>query len=162
MNKQQLIQILGNTKYQNGSYIKIGYEKDLTTQKGKSWGHKIAKYTAMTVRLGINYTNTEFAKARLKMRAEGAPIKETWYNRTDCKYVVEHKTNGKQYLQVFTSPNKSHSRYQIDGLFLNKDEYEQYVAMGVAQKQTPSKGEVCVMTIPLENIKEIGDYIQQY
>lgn len=156
MNKQQLNNILGKLNYQNGSYINIEYEKDMTTSRGKNYGHSITKMTDMTVRLGINYGNTQFAKNRPIKTNE--PVREIWYKHTDNKYIVEHKTNGKEYLQVFSSPNKAKSKYSIDGVGMTFEDYEEYIRMGVAKKPSQNNGEICVMTIPLESIKKIGNY----
>lgn len=158
MNKQQINNILSEMHYQNGSYIKIAYDKDMTTVQGKKHGHSVTKMTDMTVRLGINYGNTNFAKNRMKNEAN-APVREQWYKHTDNKYIVEHKTNGKEYLQVFASPNKAKSKYDIDGIQITKNEYEDYIQMGIAKKPSQNNGEICVMTIPIENIKKIGHYI---
>ena len=158
MNKQQLTTILTNMNYKNGSYIKLGYEKDITTKKGANLSYKITKYTTMTVRLGINYTHTQFAKARFSQRDENAPVKETWYSRTDCKYLVAHKTNGKEYLQAFVSPNKSYTTYCINGTVASKEEYMELAQLGYASKPSQSTSEMCVMTIQLDGVRRLGDY----
>jgi hypothetical protein len=160
MNKQQIINTLKTMNYQNGSYIKIAYEKNVTTKAGEKMGHKVTKYTIMTVRLGINYSHTKFAQARAAQQVQTPSAREIWYKHTECKYIVEHKTNGKEYLQAFSSPNKATSWYEIDGIRLDKNEYAEYVGMGIALKQSPHNEEMCVMTIPVENIKEFGNYIE--
>lgn len=156
METNDIVQILKNSKYKNGSYIQICWVKDLTTQKGKALGIDAKKITSGTVRLGINYANTKFAKSRA-MIASDAPKRPMWYKRTDIKYIVEHNTNGNQYLQCFTSPNKMQSSIRINGNLITKEDYETYVMLGYVQKQRPNE-ECCVMTIPVDNICQLGRY----
>ena len=160
MKTNEIVQILKNQKYRNGSYIKAMWIKDLTTDQGKEYGIKAEKITSCTIRLGINYSHTKFAKSRSQI-ASNVPKRSPWYKHTDIQYVVEHNTNGTQYLQCFTSPNKSKSRVEINGEIVTSDTYDMYVKMGLVQKQKPSSGECCVMTIPVENIRQLGDYYQQ-
>ena len=158
MTRNEIQQILTNMNYRNGSYIKIGFIKDMTTVKGNKLGHKGYKWTEMTVRLGVNYKNTKFAKARMQVNSTESTQKTIWYKHTDCKYIVEHKDTGNEYLQVFTSPNKTKVQYSIDGHPMTRLQYDEYVNMKIAHKINQNNNEVCVMTIPLENIKQLGSY----
>ena len=158
MTRNDIQQILKNMNYRNGSYIKIGFGKEMTTKKGQALGHKIYKWTETTIRLGVNYKNTKYAKARAQAVTPGATQKTPWYKHTDCKYIVEHKDNGKEYLQVFASPNKAMVVYTIDGVVMTRAQYDEYVRMGVAHKISQSNEDVCVMTIPVENIGRLGRY----
>ena len=144
--------IIENVKYRNGSYIKISWETDLGTAKAARIGVKVTKRVATTVRLGINYSNTAYAK---QIRGEGESATTTrapWYHHTDNKFIVEHNTNGKQYLQAFSSPNQPKVKFYMNG---EECSYEQMYEMGLAIKQTP-KAAMCVMTIPVENIRQLG------
>ena len=158
MKTNDIVQILKNSKYKNGSYIQICWVKDLTTEKGKALGIDAKKITSGAVRLGINYKNTKFAKSRA-MIASDAPRKPMWYKRTDIKYIVEHNTNGNQYLQCFTSPNKMKTSILINNNTITKEEYETYVKLGYTQKQRHGE-ECCVMTIPVSNICQLGRYYE--
>lgn len=159
MTRNDIQQILKNMNYKNGSYIKIGYTKNMTTKKGELYGHTITKWTDMTVRIGINYKHTKFAIARISsgVQTQGRVM---WYKHTDCKYIVEHKDNGKEYLQVFASPNKAKVSYAIDGQEISRAQYDEYVKMGIAHKISQSNDEICVMTIPIENIGRLGRYYE--
>lgn len=158
MTKNDIQQILKNMNYKNGSYIKIGFVKEMTTVKGNKLGHKIYKYTEMTVRLGVNYKNTKYAQAKAQAVTPGIIQKAPWYKHTSCKYIVEHKDNGKEYLQVFASPNKATVAYTIDGVAITRDQYDEYVGMGLAHKISQNNEDVCVMTIPLDSIGRLGRY----
>ena len=159
MTRNDIQQILKNMNYRNGSYIKIGFHKNVATKRGQALGLNINKITEATIRLGINYKNTKFSKDRSTNQGSATSNRGIWYQHTSCRYIVAHKETGKEYLQVFTSPNKAKTYYTLDGVQISDEKYNEYVALGLAHKQSKSE-DVCVMTIPIENIGRLGRYYE--
>ena len=154
MNIQDFQQILKNMRDKHGSYIKMGWASDVSTEKAKRCGITIYKCVSTTVRLGINYSHTAYAMRAAASQGDSAPRKP-WYHHTAYKYVVEHNETGKQYVQAYCSPNKPKVTYVIDG---KPCSYDTLRELGWVKKQNQAS-ELCLMTIPIENIDELGRYI---
>jgi hypothetical protein len=59
--------------------------------------------------------------------------KETYYMHTACFSVVQHKTNGTQYLYCLLNNNNAKSAYYIDGQCVTKEQVAQYLSASAAK-----------------------------
>ena len=119
-----------NTK-QNGQFFKIQYATDAKVS-AKHKNHKVVKVTTATARKGITYKNLKTVKARLQAKVDNGEM--TYDEMVNYKptlswgawksgyegLILEHK--GKDYLRLYTSPNKSKVRWFVDGVEMTKDE----------------------------------------
>lgn len=90
---------------------------------------------------------------------------ETYFKHTDCFSIVEHKTNGRQYLYCIMNRIKS-STYYIDGELATKEEVMELVTPSVRKqmeqgsttynKTNDVTHNLVLRTIALENIKELN------
>lgn len=139
MTKQELINALKN--YKKGTYIHIEYKSKKVL--GKKYGEPLLeKKSSGCYRLGLKFANLKENKNRvINERPWGVQV-EYMEN-----YLIEH--NGKYYLQVYTTPHKTHTRYFLNGEETNKQELE----LNFKYKTSPKSS---VFNIALENVLKLG------
>ena len=109
-------------KIRNGAYFKIQYYTDLESHlraeyKGQ---YNVTKLTQISVRKGINYENLKAVKQKRLMEAvqNGGIIeskRESYYNHLDS-VLIQHKTSGKLYLQLFPNVRgRAKTQYYLNG-----------------------------------------------
>ena len=152
----------------NGSYIRVGYSKELKMLK--DWyekGIRAYKLTETTVRIGVAYANIAAVKAR-KAAEANKPVVErannwSWVIHNKVKY---NSNTGKTYLQVATVKGGHNTRNQFlvydpnQGWFvLEKEEWElsEYYLMIDVKSREPRKGDAPdIYTITFDNIYKLG------
>ena len=152
----------------NGSYIRVGYAKELDISKEwKAKGIRVYKLTDTTVRLGVAYNNIASVKAR--KAAEGDKPKVQRAN--NWKWVLPNKVKdnsntGKTYLQVATvnGGHNTHNQFLVyDPLtgwqLFEKEQWEisEYYLMTTLKSREPRKGAAPeIYTITFDNIYKLG------
>lgn len=154
MNKNDIIKFLNG--YKKGTYCKITYQStDLANAAAKKAGMVVSKTTQATCRIGINYANIASVKAKAEIAAPKVEFKPWWHHSKENDCIAVHNVSGKEYLQIFASPNKSKVKYALNGIDTTKD---WLLSAGYvnASKVNPSGDKPVVMLIPLDNIISLG------
>lgn len=156
------------TNCRNGSYIRVGYSKELKMLKG--WAEKgirVYKLTETTVRIGVAYGNIAAVKARKAAEADKPKVERA----NNWEWIIPNKVKsnsntGKTYLQVATvkGGHNTHNQFLVydphQGWFvLEKPEWElsEYYMMTDVKSREPHKGDAPdIYTITFDNIYKLG------
>ena len=152
----------------NGSYVRVGYSKELKMLKAwQEKGIRAYKLTETTVRLGVAYNKIAAVIAR-KAAEAGKPKVERANN---WSWIIDNKikfnsNTGKTYLQVATvkGGHNTHSQFlvydpNIGWNLFEKEEWEisEYYMMTDVKSREPRKGDVPeIYTITVDNIYKLG------
>ena len=152
----------------NGSYIRVGYSKELKMLKDwQEKGIRAYKLTETTVRLGVAYNKIASVIAR-KAAEAGKPKVErannwSWIVPNKVKY---NSNTGNTYLQVATvnGGHNTHSQFlvydpHIGWVLFEKEEWEtsEYYMMTDVKSREPRKGAAPeIYTITFDNIYKLG------
>lgn len=112
-----------------GSWFKIRYTSDVTlTASAKRAGHTCYKTTTTTCRFGINYRNLASVKAKVADGTIPADHKFTlpwgqWLPGQEGKFLCHTGKDNKykEYVRLYTSPNKPRCQYYLDGHPISKE-----------------------------------------
>ncbi len=167
---QDIQNVLGNKA---ATFAGIEYKTKVPTA-AKHKLVNIQKYTTANVQLFANveaegiYTKAvKKAAGKIeendKLKVAEFTAQENYFEHTDCYSIVEHKTNGKQYLYAVF--NNAHSTFTINGKcatreqvaeFLTPSAREKLLGDGIVHnKANDVLHTIQVRTIALENIVEI-------
>jgi hypothetical protein len=152
----------------NGSYIRVGYSKELkVTKEWLEKGIRAYKLTETTVRLGVAYGNIATVKARKATEGDKPKVQRA----NNWEWIITNKVKansntGKTYLQVATvnGGHNTHSQFlvydpHIGWVLFEKAEWEtsEYYLMTDIKSREPRKGEKPeVYTITFDNIYRLG------
>ena len=156
------------TGCRNGSYVRVGYSKEL--KLGKGWlekGIRVYKLTETTVRLGVAYNKIASVIARKAAEADKPKVERA----NNWSWIIENKikfnsNTGKTYLQVATvnGGHNTHSQFlvydpNIGWNLFEKEEWEtsEYYLMTDVKSREPRKGAAPeIYTITIDNIYKLG------
>lgn len=152
----------------NGSYIRVGYSKEL--KMGKGWqeqGIRAYKLTETTVRLGVAYSKIASVIARKAAEGDKPKVERAnnWSWIIDKKVKYNSNTD-KTYLQVATvnGGHNTHNQFLVydphqGWVLFEKEEWEasEYYMMTDVKSREPRKGAAPeVYTITFDNIYKLG------
>lgn len=161
METKNLLKKLNN--YRPGTFVKVCWEKDISSANAKKNGITIMKHYEAIVRTGINYRNIkEVAINDNANKNSNNEHKSSWYKHSDIKGVVQHKEDeNKKYLQVFPVKGKEIKTKIVATVDENK--LEKLYELGLITKAGLNKqyskleeNEVIVKTISFDNITKFG------
>lgn len=143
-----------------GAYVYLSWKSDKGVRKAYLKDHPdttIVKVSKGIVRLGIDYTNTEYYKAKENKIVDGTrPIKDHWLEGYEHFILVREGDNGeKSYkLQVYASKTKHkiESDYYLNGEKTPKEDLDDIML----KESSRPNDEFIVFTIKLENLISIG------
>jgi hypothetical protein len=164
MNAQQIAQLISKSSV---TFAGIEYETQIKTA-AKHKQLNITKRTKANVQVfGTvkEFTNVYKNAVMRSASKAGTPIdnfevSDNYFTHTDCYSIVEHKTNGKEYLYCIY--NNADSEYFIDGMQVIKADVMQYLTPSalkamqekrVTNKTNDVEHDVVVRTIAVDNIK---------
>lgn len=147
-------------KIPNGTWFKMGFVSDVPMiAQAKRDGHVVLKCTETTVRKGVSYKNLKSVKARIETGEvlDGSLKWGTWIPGHEGVFLEHTDKSGqyKQYLRVYTSPNKPKVTYVVDGKVMKK---EDVMKLGYVQNSywnKPDSPTEC-FTVNTANIQYIG------
>ena len=142
--------------YKAGTFVKITWERDISSAKAKKQGISVTKECEGVVRVGINYNSLK----ALQGVERSEDRKPSWFEHCQDtpKGIIQSKSdNDKKYLQVFTVPG---SKIKTS-ISTNNNEtsrtVDQLYEMGLITKAALSdKDELNTFTLNVENIKSFG------
>ena len=146
----------------NGTWFKMGYVSDVpllvSAQKA---GHVVLKCTETTVRKGISYKNLKSVKTKIAEGYEyvGGALQWGHWKEGLEGLVIEHTDKSgkyKEYLRVYTSPNKPKVTYVMDGKVVSEQEVKDSGFVKPSywnKKETPTE----CFTVNMANIQYIGN-----
>lgn len=144
--------------YKAGTFVKITWERDISSAKAKKQGISVTKECEGVVRVGINYNSLK----ALQGVERSEDRKPSWFEHCQDtpKGIIQSKSdNDKKYLQVFTVPgSKIKSSISMNN---ECDEtsctVDRLYEMGLITKAALSNGdELNTFTLNVENIKSFG------
>ena len=137
MTYDKLVKFLST--YKKCSYVKILYKIDAGTEKAKVNHCRVNKLVRMTIRIGLNYKQTD---------------DDMWFSPTDINGIVKSNYDeNRLYLQAFLSPNKPKVKYLFNGRIERKSFLVDYGYLNTKQL-LHSNGNM--FTINIDNIIKIG------
>lgn len=137
MTYDKLVKFLST--YKKCSYVKILYKIDAGTEKAKVNHCRVNKLVRMTIRIGLNYKQTD---------------DDMWFSPTDINGIVKSNYDeSRLYLQAFLSPNKPKVKYLFNGRIERKSFLVDYGYLNTKQL-LHSNGNM--FTINIDNIIKIG------
>lgn len=150
----------------NGTWFNIIYLNEVPVLAAFKKTYHIDKYTSTTVRKGVHYQNLAAYKKQLAMCDNAKlyekltkPLELPWGKWMEGHegYIIEHTNKAgeyKQYLRMYTSPNKPKSTYFLNGKPITRTEIE---GMNIVSPSYWNKSnETGTMTITLDKIVRIG------
>lgn len=159
--EQKLTEIknIFDNNFSKGAYRNLVWKSDKGVRKAYLKDHPettIVKVSKGIVRLGIDYTNTEYYKTKENKIVDGTrPIKDHWLEGYEHFILVRENDNGeKSYkLQVYASKTKHkiESDYYLNGEKTPKEDLDDIM---LKESSIPND-EFIVFTIKLENLISI-------
>ena len=143
------------SSYKPGTYIKVCWEKDISSSRAKKNGITIVKKCEALVRTAIKYRNI---KGVVPKSYENEDY-ESWFEHSDVRGMVQHKKDsGKKYLQVYPIKGKKIKTKII--ATVETDNLENLYQLGLITKASLPKeyeeDEIRVMTLSVDNITKFG------
>ena len=154
MELSQVQQVLEN--YKPGTYIKVCWEKDISSARAKKNGVTIIKKCEALVRTAIKYTHIKGIVPKSYENSEW----ETWFEHSDVRGMVQHKNDeSKKYLQLYPINGKKIKTKIV--ATVETDNLENLYKLGFITKaslpqESVDEDEVRVMTLSLDNITKFG------
>ena len=153
MNTNMIIAKL-NSK-QKGSWFRVSWISDVPiTAQAKRNGHTVLKFTKGTMRFGISYSNLKNVRDKVENGTKELKHELSWgqWKPGYSGILIEHK--GQDYVRLYTSPNKFHSDYFLDGKPIDVEELKK---LGIVQNSVWNKSDnpPDCLTIKCGNIQEI-------
>lgn len=140
-----------------GRFFKMSYVTDVdVSAAGKAAGVTVLKRVVGTFRIGIEYKNTQKAKAFLN----GAPPEKLpwgeWKAGCGNRIICHTNKNGqyKEYARVYSTPNKMKVQYYLNGKPISKRDLA--LTGYVRRSYFEQKDDRGCYTICLNNIESIG------
>lgn len=148
MHLNQIQEVLNH--YKPGSFIKIGWERDISSARAKKQGITIIKKCEGIVRTGINYRNVKNATISEN------PEHESWFEHCNIRGLVQSKSdNSKKYLQLY--PVKNNKIKQKISSNIEETNIEKLYELGYVTKSSLNKSDkLIVITLGIENIVKFG------
>ena len=139
----------------NGAFFRISYCTDLPlTASAKRTGITAIKLTVSTVRKGIAYDNMKSVQAKVEQGKELTHILPWGSWKSGYKgLIIEHKE--KTYLRLYSSPNKSKSKYFLNGVEVTKEQMKNANVVQNSYWNKPDTIPDCI-TVNTANVQEIG------
>lgn len=150
MQLNQIQEVLNN--YKPGTFIKVCWEKDISSAKAKKQGITITKRCEGIVRTGINYKNVKNVVV-----SESSQDHVSWFEHCDMKGLIQSKSdNSKKYLQLY--PVKGNKiKTVIASTNIYESNLEKLYELGYITKSSLTKtDELIVMNLGIENIIKFG------
>lgn len=154
MKLEALINKLNN--YKAGTFVKVTWERDISSAKARKQGISVTKECEGVVRVGINYNSLK----ALQGVERSEDRKPSWFEHCQNapKGIIQSKSDtDKKYLQVFTVPG---SKIKTS-ISTNNNETscsaDQLYKLGLITKAAlNNKDELNTFTLNVENIKSFG------
>lgn len=141
MLKDELLQLLQNIK--KGSFIHLEYKSFPKPAKGHK-GETIEKVTNGTYRLGITYAN-------LKVNENKVTGPLPWGEWDTLNYII--KKGDKEYLRVYTTTHKSHTKWFVNG---EEVDYDYIITNNYLTPSQQNHTHTDCFVIPIENLIQVG------
>lgn len=146
------------SNYNNGSFIRCGWQSDLSNARARKEGVVVTKQSEATVRLGIKYSNIKAVKlARATNPESEEKPRKIWFRHLeDVPAIIEHlEHTEKKYLCMYPISKGGNPKVKY---FLNGEEVTKEFLMnsGYVNASEWNKNETNIFSIPLENIRFIG------
>lgn len=142
--------------YKAGTFVKITWERDISSAKAKKQGISVTKECEGVVRVGINYNSLK----ALQGVERSEDRKPSWFEhcQNTPKGIIQSKSdNDKKYLQVFTVPGSKIKTSISTNNNETSSTADQLYEMGLITKAALSdKDELNTFTLNVENIKSFG------
>ena len=139
--------------YKPGTFVKIGWEREISSAKAKKLGLNIMKKSEGIFRVDIAYDNLKAMQG-----VERNAGYESWFKHSSLHNAIleNKKDESKKYLQVFTGANtKVKTQTLIAGE--QKDIFNLYEEGLVTKSALPNSNEVpLTFTLSLDNIVTFG------
>ena len=151
------------SKIRNGAYFKIQYYTDLESHVRAEYKNQytVTKLTQISVRKGINYENLKAVKQkRLAEAMQNGGIveskRESYYNHLDS-VLVQHKTSGKLYLQLFPNVNgHAQTQYYLNGKSISAEDLKDKDILRPSYWNRKDSGQpVLTFTLGLDKVTEV-------
>ena len=164
----QLNQIQKTLKsYKPGSFIKVCWEKDISSTKAKNLGILIIKKCEGVLRTCINYKNVKrsplYKDDNINNDVNSSSKKKSWFEHSQIRGVVQSKSNAdKKYLQLYPVKGqkiKTQIIIEFDTKCENeKIKLENLYELGLIKKSdlVVREEEPIVMTLDINNITKFG------
>lgn len=143
--------------YKPGTYIKVCWEKDISSARAKKNGVTIIKKCEALVRTAIKYTHIKGVVPK-SYENDGW---ESWFEHSDIRGMVQHKKDdSKKYLQLYPIKGKKIKTNIV--ATIETDNLENLYKLGLITKaslpqELVDEDEVRVMTLSLDNITKFGN-----
>lgn len=150
----------------NGAYFNITYLNEVPVLAAFKNQYHVDKYTSSTVRKGIHYQNLKAYQQKLAMcdnakefEALQKPLELPWghWMTGHEGYIIEHTNKAgeyKQYLRLYSSPNKPKNAYFLNGKSIDREELKM---MGIIPASYWTKtNDTGTMTVTLDKIVRVG------
>lgn len=139
--------------YKPGTFVKIAWEREVSSAKAKKAGIKVIKKSEGIFRVDIAYDNLQAVKGM-----ERNTEYESWFKHSEIhKAILESKKDeSKKYLQVFTGANQKVKTEMVVGEEVRKPEdlYEEGL---ITKAALPSGEPTLTFTLGLDNITVFGN-----
>ena len=139
----------------NGAFFRISYCTDLPLcAAAKRTGITAIKFTVATVRKGIAYDNMKSVQAKVEQGKE-LTHELPWgsWKVGSEGLIIEHKE--KTYLRLYSSPNKSKSKFFLNGVEVTKEQMKNANVVQNSYWNKPDTIPDCI-TVNTANVQEIG------
>lgn len=146
--------------YKKGTFVKVVWEKEISSAKAKKSNVKVMKRCEGIVRAGVTYANIGLVKEILANKAQNeiTDSRPSWFEHIG-NGIVQHKTNTeKKYLQLFFVNNKKiKSKISVEGVdTTNANELYELGLITKADLPKQNDEPLVTMTISVENIVSFG------
>lgn len=134
--------------YKAGTFIKIKWQKDISSAKALKDNIHIIKECEGLVRLGISYKNLKAVRDKISNTHK----KASWFKPSDYCTVEHKEDSSKKYIQVFTVPTKKiHSTIKSD------KSLSELIELGQVSKSALNKSEeINTFLVSLDNLVALG------
>ena len=131
MNDKQIIDIL--SARQKGTFIPITFKTE-DKPRSQYQGTRLTKVTEGVFRFGISYGNIGSVREAIDSGERKEVGSRPWGKWVPGYENVLLEHNGVKYLRIYTAPNKTTTRYFVNGLPVPKESYAHYLTGSKASK----------------------------
>lgn len=125
MTEQQVLTALQGK--QKGSFIRIGWEKEIASAKARAKGNSVIKRVESSVRWGVAYKNIAAVIKKREANATSggvsAPCVPQWWEWKVKNVIKMHSTKGSQYFSCAVLPKNNYTRvtYLLNGEAVSRE-----------------------------------------
>lgn len=142
--------------YRPGTYIKVCWERDISSARAKKNGVTIIKQCEALVRTAIKYNNIK------GVTPSSNENYEPWFKHSELRGMIQHKKDSeKKYLQLYPVKGKKIKTKII--ATIETDNLNELYNLGLITKaslpQETDADEVQVMTLSIDNVTRFGNIV---